>query len=554
MQTIRFSVAAVICGHRGHCCRFVCTLAVVLSFWGICRQANAQAQLADDILLMSKGIRAQEAARTNSHLGTAPGAGENRFLNVPGGGKPSLGEPSTGSSLAQRDVLSAASASQGGGQLGKGAEPIITPSSRLPPTELPIYGSLELPAHEDEGPPDGLTLDMAIDRLVRENLDLRTKFQEIPKAEADILSAGLRGNPLIFASTDNVPYGRYTPQRPGETTYGITVIQPIDANQKRQVRILGAQRAKRVLDAQYQDAVRLAIDNLYVAFVDALATRETVRYIEASLVGLDEAVKKMEQLRAREERSAIELDRLMIQRDSALIALDEAKSAQAKAIQVLATQLNIPAIDSDRLSVRGKFFSVTDRLPRPDELIGLAIANRPDLMAYRLGIERAHADVDLAKAEAFPDIFVLYSPIGFRDNAPTGGQNATSWSLGVMASAPIFNRNQGNIRRAEINVSQTSTELAGVERHIQAEVLSAFKDYETAVAKTARLERDLLPRARAIRDRTFKLFRAGEEGAIGYLNAQREYSDAVRQFRDAVIRQRRAALRLNTVVALRIVP
>ncbi|MBI2826495.1 MAG: TolC family protein [Planctomycetia bacterium] len=521
---------------------------------GTSRRAAAQAQLADDIILLSKGLRAQEAARAASHLGSAPGAGQTRFRAVPGSGEPTLGERPASLSMARRDVLAAASAPPGAQPYAGGPEPIITPPPRLSPSELPLYGPLDVPSRAEEGPPDGLTLDGAIDRLVRENIDLRTKFQEIPKAQADILSAGLRGNPLVFASADNVPYGSYSPQRPGENTYAVTVIQPIDANHKRRVRILASQRAKRVLDAQYQDAVRLEIDNLYTAFVDVLAARETVRYLDASLTGLNEVLAVTEkQLRA-EQRSVIERDRLAVQRDSALIALEDARASLVKATQALATLLNVPAVEGERLAVRGMIATPTENVPPLEDLIGLALANRPDLVAYRLGIQRAQADVGLARAEAFPDVFVLYTPFGFRNNTPTGGQDATSWSLGVMTSVPLLNRNQGNIRRAEINVSQTRTELAGVQRQIEAEVRTAFKAYDTASAAAQRLSHDVLPRAQGIRNRTLNLYKAGEEGAIGYLNAQREYSEVVRQYRDALIRQRRAALRLDTVVALRIVP
>ena len=41
-----------------------------------------------------------------------------------------------------------------------------------------------------------------------------------------------------------------------------------------------------MLEAQYQDAVRVEIDNLYTAFVNVLGERETVRYAEASVAGL----------------------------------------------------------------------------------------------------------------------------------------------------------------------------------------------------------------------------------------------------------------------------
>ena len=518
---------------------------------GVNEIAYGQAQLADDIVILSKGLRTQEQARTDAHLGTSPGGNDTRFRMVPGSGQARLNETRNGNSMVARDVLSAASAPPQA-RIGSGKSSIIIPAVRLP-EELPVFGSLEVPSEVDEGPANGLTLDAAIETLMRQNFDLNTKFQEIPKADADILSAGLRGNPLVFASADENPYGRYSQQRPGENGYGVTIIQPIDANNKRRVRILAAQQAKRVLEAQYQDAVRLEIDNLYAAYVDVLAAREGVLYVQASLAGLNEAVNLIERQVRGNQQTVIELDRVIIQRDSAQIALDEAKASLAKASGNLATLLAFPATEDQQLAVKGRILTPEQPIPKSDELVAMAIANRPDLMSYRLGVQRAQADVNLAQAEATPDIFVLYTPYALRNNTPTGGQDATSWSLGVMASVPLFNRNQGNIRRAGINVSQTRIEQSGVERQIENEVRRALKDHETASVSVEKLRADVLPRAKRMRDQTLKLLTKGEQDAIAYLNAQREYSDVVRQYRDSLIRQRRAVLKLNTVVALRII-
>lgn len=531
--------------------RMMAALLSVAGSLGVVDVAYGQAQLADDIVILSKGLRTQEQARTDAHLGTSPGGNDIRFRVVPGSGQTRLNETRSGNPMVARDVLSAASAPPQA-RIGGGSPAIVSPAIRLP-EELPVFGPLEVPSEVDEGPPNGLTLDVAIDTLMRQNFDLNTKFQEIPKADADILSAGLRGNPLVFASADENPYGRYSPQRPGENGYGITIIQPIDANNKRRVRILAAQQAKRVLEAQYQDAVRLEIDNLYTAYVDVLAAREGVLYVQASLAGLNEAVSLIERQVRGNQQTVIELDRVIIQRDSAQIALDEAKASLAKASGNLATLLNFPAAEDQQLAVRGRILTTEQSIPKSDELVAMAIANRPDLMSYRLGVQRAQADVNLAQAEATPDIFVLYTPYALRNNTPTGGQDASSWSLGVMASVPLFNRNQGNIRRAGINVSQTRIEQSGVERLIDNEVRRALKDYETSLASVEKLRADVLPRAKRMRDQTLKLLTTGEQGAIAYLNAQREYSDVVRQYRDSLIRQRRAALKLNTVVALRII-
>jgi cobalt-zinc-cadmium efflux system outer membrane protein len=50
------------------------------------------------------------------------------------------------------------------------------------------------------------------------------------------------------------------------------------------------------------------------------------------------------------------------------------------------------------------------------------------------------------------------------------------------------------------------------------------------------------------------LFIAGEQDAIAFSNAQRDYNDSVRRYRDALIRHRRSTLSLNTTIGLRILP
>ena len=242
-------------------------------------RAAAQAMLADDIVILSKGQREQEKARTTTtHLGGIPGVGGSPFRANPGGGEARLGEPPGGAvssaSMRQRDVLSAASRRRPGPRRRP-----VPPGSRRPATQSgPEGADLRAAGGAGAGPttarPMASPSTWRLHRLSQVNYGLRTKFQEIPKAQADILSAGLRANPLVFASADGVPYGSYSPQRPGDNSYSVVLIQPIDVNQKRKVRVVVAQQAKKVLDAQYQDAVRLEIDNLYTAFVDVLDARE----------------------------------------------------------------------------------------------------------------------------------------------------------------------------------------------------------------------------------------------------------------------------------------
>lgn len=147
--------------------------AMAVSFGGT--EAHAQAMLADDIVILSKGQREQEKAKTNTHLGPSPGTGERPFKASPGAGEARLGEQPGGSrapvSMQQRDVLSAASAE--GRSFGQAGAARIAPLPTTPSQKVPIYGPLDLPAGDDEGPPDGLTLDMAIERLKQANFGSR---------------------------------------------------------------------------------------------------------------------------------------------------------------------------------------------------------------------------------------------------------------------------------------------------------------------------------------------------------------------------------------------
>ncbi len=530
---------------------FTAALLCAVAVWLRPGRAAAQAMLADDIVLITKGETNKEKARTHQHL-SAPGALESRLPASPGSPEARLGEPV--GVTANRDVLSSAAYAGGIRPAGGQGPPRITPPAPLLAQKAPLHGPLELPGPGEETPPGGLTLDAAIDFLVSQNYDLRTKFQEIPKADADILSAGLRLNPLLFASVDNVPYGSYSPQRPGETSYTATVIQPIDINRKRLDRIRVAQSAKRVLEAQYQNAVRLEIDNLYTAFVDILDARESVRTTKASLALYEQTAGTVRGLVEKGVQPATELDRVLIQRSSAEVALQAAEGALRQAKRTLAGLLGLPPEQAGCLEVSGTLRDAAPAPPCADDLERLALEARPDLNAFRLGVQRAWADVDLVRKERVSEVYVLYTPATYTDNGPVGGRNTTSWGVGVLTGLPLFNRNQGNIARARVNVTQTQIELAGLERQVVTEVRRAAEEYAVTKAAVQRFEEDILGRARGLRDAQYRLFTSGQAGLGSYLEAQREYSDTLRQYRDTLLRHRRNTLKLNTAVGQRVLP
>jgi cobalt-zinc-cadmium efflux system outer membrane protein len=516
--------------------------------------------LSDEIIFISK---AQNKKRQNQQqsksLGAAPGAGENPFAHEPGGRGKGLEQHANPaqSTLHFRggggSALSSISAP--GPQIVRSAAPLGVAHPQMKAEQLPpLYGPLELPVGDVEGPPDGLTLEQAIERLVRYNPDLRAKAYELPQARADEITANLRGNPFYFVSAGNYPYTPYSPSRPGGNNYGITIVQPFDVNHKRAARTAAARAARNVLEAQYQDAVRLAIGDLYNAFVDVMVARETIRYAEASLAGSSKLREMAEvQLRA---GSITEPDYLTIeiQHDAAAIGLERARIQLRQAQHTLAAMLAIPPEAAGQLEIRG---TIRDRAQPPasrDELVQTALAVRPDLAAFRLGIERALADLRVYRKEVFEDIFVVYSPWQWQNNQPIGGQNASSYSVGLLGTVPLYNRNQGDIRRAQLNVAQSRVAWQAMVRQAIAEVDRAILEYQISRESVERLEKTVLPCSERVRQGIIRLFEQGEKSRLDVLEAQRQHNELVRQYRDTAIAHRRAMLRLNTAVGQRVLP
>jgi cobalt-zinc-cadmium efflux system outer membrane protein len=425
-----------------------------------------------------------------------------------------------------------------------------------PVPRAPFYGTLELPKEEiDEGPAHGLTLDQAIELLKERNLDLRAKYLEIPQARADILTASLRANPIFYADTQLVPYGSDSIRQPGgPTQYDVNISMPIDFSHKRQARTAYAARAVDVMEAQFQDEVRLSIQNFYNAYVDVLAAREVVRYVETSVRGLDDYLRTYEALLKQGPATSADVDAARSERDIAAVGLDDAQQFLLQKKRTLGELLNLSPEESEQIELRG---TIGDRGPPPpprEELYPIALSCRPDLAAFQLGIQAAEANVKLQLANRFSDAYLLYQPYTFQNNAPYRTESATSWAVGLTVPMPVFNHNQGNILRARINVDQSGVQFRSQQRKIITEVQQALAEYEVSGRITRILRAEVLRGlGRATRARQ-RLFDEGEATKFAFLDAQRKYNDTAKSYLDSAVRHRRSMLTLNTVVGQRILP
>ena len=446
-------------------------------------------------------------------------------------------------------------------QLSQPRAPIFTIRSISQPTPLetanvPVYGQLDLPdIGAEEGPPGGMTLDQAIEMVVHNNLTLLALKYEVPMAQADVLTASLRQNPIFYADGQLLPYGHYSFQRPGgPQQYDVNVTIPLDVWRKRQAHMQVAARAKRVTEAQLQDAIRNQIDNLYTAYVDVVAAGLTVRFSEKYEKGIQRIMKLTKELVEKGQGKPSDVDAVKAQLEQSELQIREARQALAKSLRTLGLLLNLNPSEADALKLRSLIFNISPVPGKQEELVQLGLQARPDLNSFRFGLDRARADIRSAQAERYSDVYLLAQPYTFQNNSYLGLRSPTSWAVGVTVALPVFNRNQGNVVRTKLNADQSKIELMNQERQVVYDVAEAVREFEISRLAVIDTKNEILPASKIVRDTAYRRWQGGETTALEFLDAQKDYNEVVRNYRDALVRHRRAMLDLNTAVGIRIVP
>ena len=355
-----------------------------------------------------------------------------------------------------------------------------------------------------------LTLDDAVNTAIRHNATLRAKGAELEAVRANEITAGLRPNPTTSYNAEQ--FGGAGPAEPQHT---VILAQPIETGGKRQRRIDSARAATRTTGHELNDVRRLVIAQVKSAFAGVLVARATLALAEQNLGTLDE-IERLQRVRAEKgDISQLELLRLQVQRFAFERDAGDARQAIEAAKIALRAAVGPDAL-ADSFDVVGDL-DFRDVTLNRDELRRRALANRPDLQAARAARDKARADVNLARANAWWDVTpqIEYQRIG-PDN-----------TIGFGFSFPlrIFDRNQGEIARtrAEAERSDALTRSAAVQA--LAEVDTAASAVTIQRERVVMLRDTYLPKAQQARTTVEFAYRRGGASLLDFLDAQRTYRE-----------------------------
>ncbi|MCS6818168.1 MAG: TolC family protein [Blastocatellia bacterium] len=365
---------------------------------------------------------------------------------------------------------------------------------------------------------------------IENNLSLLAERYNLSIAEAKMITARLRPNPVVSMGGDHLDWlgtGFNEQNGAGPPEYFIRTDFLIERGGKRRSRIEVAEQAREVARWQLLNATRTIVLEVQMAFVDVLLAKSNLALAEENLRLFNQIVQVNAARVNAGDLAPVELTRTRLAALQLQNAVMQAQSRLRLARQRLQGLMGRTVL-SETFDVIGELRR--DLVPVSLEVIEQQALNlRPDLQALKREQARALAEVRLQLAYGKAD----YSfGIEVRRQQGIAGKGN---SIGVFFSLPlpIFNRNQGEIERARQELAQIEARLRALEADIRNEVRSAFQQCETARSLLTTIEADMLQQARQVLRTMEYSYRRGEASFVELLDAQRAFNDTMQSYNEA---------------------
>jgi len=333
------------------------------------------------------------------------------------------------------------------------------PSSAASPSPAPEQATVASKALR-------LSVNEALGLFISQNLDVLIAKYGIEYTKGQEVTARLFPNPLLSVGT----LSSYTQGRTLSNSGQLftQVAQLFELAGKRGYRIESAGFGTQSAEAAFEDAVRLlglTVKDSY--YRNQLAQRRLVLALENR--ERFSRILDINTIRFKKGYIAeVDLIRIRLQmvdfHSQVIQSLQEAESAKGelrqllrlspKTVLELTTELGFRRIDPDieRLRVA-------------------ALTVRPDIRAKRYTFSQRESDLKLAKAYRIPDVTI---GAGYAIQGAQGPDNPGQVALNAGIPLPLFNRNQGGIRQAEVSLQSAEADLDKTVNQVENEVEVAY--------------------------------------------------------------------------------
>jgi cobalt-zinc-cadmium efflux system outer membrane protein len=317
-----------------------------------------------------------------------------------------------------------------------------------------------------------LSLPQAEKLFVQNNYQLIAQNYQTDQARADIITARLFDNPTLSAETQlyNPDNKRFFQTSMPNGQYQASLSQLIKLAGKRNKNIQLATAGVKMAEYQYFDLMRTLRYNLRSKFYRIYFAQQSAGLYQEQISSLSNLLSASEaQLKA--GNLAVK-DILRIK--SLIYTLQTEYTSLQNNIGDMETELKLMTNLRADSNIRLVMDPAEEQNYQPEKtvyttLLDSARNNRADLKFTQSGISYAEKSLMVQKAMAVPDVelSLVYDLQGSHPNNYTG--------LGLSIPLPLFNRNQGEIKKAKIAVDAGKNRLSEQEAILENEVSNSYQ-------------------------------------------------------------------------------
>lgn len=379
------------------------------------------------------------------------------------------------------------------------------------------------------------------------NPTLRAGQIGIDESRAQEITANLRPNPSLTLAADQIdPFSGGPPH--GSFAYLLTTADVSflwERQHKRGLRLESAQKATAVATSGQADLERNLLFNLRGAFVETLHQKAILNLAKENLAYYDHVLDVNRERYKAGGIAQVDLKRLELQRVQYLSDLQTADvSLRVAKIQLL--MLLNDQTPLEQFDVVGPF-DFSEQLPPLVDVRQAALDTRPDLRAALQSVDKAKTDYRLAVANGSTD-----PTLGF----DVGRNPPIDTYLGFNVSIPlrIFDRNQGEKRRTQLDIDRNDRLLQATRAGVFNDVDSAYATVNSTIILLKPYKDQYLEEASSVRGTIAFSYQHGAASLLDFLNAQADYRSVQVNYLSLVASYLNAAAQLNLAVGREVIP
>lgn len=389
------------------------------------------------------------------------------------------------------------------------AVPLEQPALSLPQTGRGTDQAAEVLPSVNQ--PGGLTLQQLEQMALTNNPSISRATAMLGAARGSWTQVGLLPNPSVGYEGQQLGSGGLAEQ------HGVAFSQEIVRGGKLRLNRNIAANDVAIAEQQLAAQQQRVLTDVRIAFYQVLLADQQIQ-IAQSLVQINESSSKAANaLQQAKEVSRGDVLQSQLELENARIQLENARNRRQAAWQALTAVVGCPQLEQQGLlgdaAAPPKDFSYDETLAR---LLDLS----PEVAAANQRISRAAAALERARVERVGNIN-FQGLVNWRDNGIGGKADG---GVGVAVPVPLFDRNQGGVRRAESELTAARREIEQIALGLKNRLAPVFEQYLNARNQVQRYRTQILPAAEESLELTQRGYQGGEINYIGLLTAQRTYA------------------------------